>query len=260
MTASCARLHKHLGAYLDGELKPTDRLFVSRHLVNCEGCRDTLQGLRDVGEVLRAHLPATPEPTDLSGLAAGVVSRARAEESQSWRLMVQRGFEDWHWALIGAGSLGAAVVSVLVVAAICVFGPRSEREDSLAALLNNLQTPAGTLLMIATPIGRDQVPMLMQFDSGAPAAEYAMPAMLPEGFSGPSGSDLALALAQAVVGPDGRMSDLRSMSQSDRKQTEALLLEIRRLHAVPLASWSGRRVSIQKLGFFTKTQVTAKAL
>lgn len=259
MSASCARVHKHLGAYLDGELKPADRLFVSRHLVNCEACRDALQALRNLGDLLRAHLPAAVEAADLSGLAAGVVSRARAEESQSWRSLLHRGVEDWHWALIGAGSFGAAVVSVFIVAAICVFGPRAEREDSLAALLNNLQAPSGRLLMIATPIGRDQVPMLMEFVSGMPAGDEVLPA-LPEGFSGPSGSDLALALAQAVVRPDGRLSDFRSMSQSDRTQTEALLLEIRRLRAVPLASWSGRRVSIQKLGFFTKTQVTGKAL
>jgi anti-sigma factor RsiW len=260
MTASCSSVREHLGAYVDGELRPGDRSLVAAHLADCGDCQSALQSIRDLGDLLRARSAAAPEPGDLAGLAAGVISRARAEESQSWRSLLQRGMEDWHWALIGAGSLAAAVVSVLIAAAICAFGPRPARDDSLAALLNNLQTPAGTLLMIATPVGRDQVPMLMQFDNGEPAVAYSAPAVLPAGFAGPSGNDLAVALAQAVVGKDGRMSDLRTMSQRDRMQTEALLQEIQRLRAVPMASWSGRRVNIQKLGFFTNTQVTGKAL
>ena len=74
-------------------------------------------------------------------------------------------------------------------------------------------------------------------------------------------ADLALALSKAVIGKDGRMSDIRSMSKSDREQTEALWQEIQRLRsAPPAASWSGRRVNVQKLGFFTNTNVTANAM
>src|SRR5205823_5721074 len=94
----------------------------------------------------------------------------------------------------------------------------------LAALLTNLGTPAGTLVMIATPVvGRDQHPVIMQYDSGEPHEGGAALAMLPEGFSGPSGDALVLALSEAVVQADGRMRDLRSMSLLDRQRTETLL-------------------------------------
>jgi hypothetical protein len=68
--------------------------------------------------------------------------------------------------------------------------------------------------MMAVRIGRDQVPMLMQFDNGDDASGGGGgPMTLPDGFSGPSEGDLVLALSAAVVSADGRMSDLRLMSR-----------------------------------------------
>lgn len=260
MSTFCESVREQLGAYVDGELDPADRAIVSSHLDMCARCSDAVEAIREIGDRLRQHEPVLPEPRPLASLAASTIGRVRAEESQSWRMLLRRGVEDWHWALVGGGAFSAAVVSVLVAAAICAFGPRPEREDSLAALLNNLQATNGTLFMIATPIGPDQVPILMQVDNGEASVIDGVSATLPIGFSVPSGDDLALALSDAVVGKDGRMSDPRLMSQSARQQTDALWLEIQRLRTQPAASWSGRQVKVQKLGFVTNTSVSAKAL
>lgn len=264
MTAPCTHVREHLGAYVDGELTGTDRLLVTQHVADCDVCADQLTELRAIGDLLRERAAACPAPPELGGLAAGVVSRARAEESQSWTAMFHRAAEDWHWALVGAGSVCAAVLSVLAVSVICVLGPGGERADSLAAMLNNLEAPSGTLWLLATPIGRDQVPTLMRLDRGGSASEWALdPVVLPAGFSGPSGSDLASALSQMVVRADGRANDLRSMSRLDRQHTEVILGETRRLRAVPTASWGGRFVnvqSVQGVAFVTNTRVKGKAL
>jgi hypothetical protein len=261
MTTTCGEIRDQLSAYVDGELEAADRHVVSNHLASCAECHDAADAFREIGDLLRRP-PASrlPLASELNGLAAGVIIRARAEESQSWHALATRACEDWHWPLAGAGALAAAVFSLVVVWAICSFSPQPAREDSLAALLNNLQAPAGRLLIIATPIGRDQVPVLMQFDAGEGDADIPVLASLPDGFGGPSGNDLALALSEAVVGRDGRLSDLRTMSTIDRKKTEALLDDIQRLRAVPFASWSGRRVNIQKLEFVTNTNVVGKDL
>jgi hypothetical protein len=260
MTTACARVREHLSAYVDGELGAADRLLVSHHLAGCSSCAAAQQGIREVGEALRTSAIALPiNHVNLQGLASGIISRTRAEDAQSWRAVVGRASEDWHWAFVAAGSLISAVASILLVAAICGLGPKPDREDSLAAMLTNLRTPAGTLFIIAAPAGPDQAPMLLQFDSGETGSP-AEPAAIPAGFFSPNGSDLALELSQAVVGPDGRLSDLRTLSRPRREEAEALLDKIQLLGVAPPVSWSGRRISIQKLGFVTNTNVSGKAL
>lgn len=261
MSTSCAAICRHIDAYFDGELEPRTRAIVSGHLILCDSCRERMNHIREIGELLRARVAAPEAMLNLSGLASGVISRARAEESQSWRTWLHRGAEDWRWAMIGAGSLSAAIVSVVIAAAVVALGNRPEREDSLAALLNNLQAPAGRLWMIATPAGPDQAPMFMEFDSGARGDDRATPGEMPEGFSAPSEADLAVLLSNAVIGPDGRMTNLATMSKRNREQTEPLLLEIgRQRNALPGASWSGRRVNVQRLWLTTNASVSGKPL
>ena len=163
--------------------------------------------------------------------------------------------------MICAGSLSAAVVSVVIAAAVCVLGPQPERSDSLAALMSNLQAPAGKLWMIATPVGPDQAPMLMEVDNGTGDQDYTMPDAMPEGLAAPSEADLAVLLSAAVIGPDGRMGTLATMSKPKREQTEPLLNEIeRQRNGTPAASWSGRQVNVQRLWLTTNTSVSAKGL
>jgi hypothetical protein len=260
MMSPCRSVRPRLGPYVDGELRPADRLAVSNHVVACSSCADLLHELRMMGEALRDCAADGPMPRGLDGLAAGVVSRTRAEASQSWAASFRRGCEDWHWPLAGAGALCAAVFSVLAVAVICRLAPGAERPDSLAAMLNNLHAPAGELFMMATPVGRNQLPVLMKLDRGdQEAGDDMRPMALPASFSGPSGSELALALSEMVVRADGRAMDLRSMSAQDRQHTEAIL-RMQPLGVVPSAFFPGRRINVQALAFVVRTRVMGKAL
>src|SRR5581483_10096364 len=148
MTTTCAAVRDQISAYVDGELDAGDRAGVSQHLAACGSCREAVDEFREIGDLLRAPHGAPETCPQLGGLAAGVISRLGAEESQSWSAVVRRACEDWHWAFVGAGAFGSAVVSIVLVWAICALGPRPAREDSLAALISNLQAPAGKLLII----------------------------------------------------------------------------------------------------------------
>lgn len=262
MTSACSRLREHLSAYVDGELDAADRHEVSEHVATCTGCSQVLLDLRSLGDLVRSRQAPASEPALFAGLAGGVISRTRAEEAQSWPALLRRATGDWHWAVTGLGALSAALISIVIVAAVCDVNPRRESDDSLAALLNNLQRPGGTLFILASPVGPDQAPLLMQFNgrrgtATTPVADFQPP---PAGFSGPTGSDLALALSEALVRPDGHVGDLRSMSQHDRRQTEAILGEIHRLRGAPLSAWSGQRVSVHRIVFVTNAHVSGKAL
>src|SRR5262249_24344144 len=155
---------QNLGAFVDGELSGAERLRVSQHLAECRSCAAEAQALGELGDVLRAGaITSDPEPGTLDGLAGGVISRVRAERAQSWRAFGERFLDDWHHALVGAGSVAAAFISIAFVSAMLEFGPAPVRDDSLAALIANLNSPAGTLFVEATPIsGRDYNSILMQ--------------------------------------------------------------------------------------------------
>ena len=257
--ASCSYVRDALDAFVDGELGGAERQVVARHLADCRCCADDEQAIRGMGDQLRAGAP-TGAILDLSGLAGGVISRIRAEQAQSWRALYQRALEDWHWILVGTGSVAAGCFSIAFLSALMWFGPSPQREDSLESLLNNLGTSAGTLLIVATPVGRNQDSMLMQFDSAAVGFETGGPVRVPAGLSGPTERDLVEELAQTMVARDGRMSDLRSMSVVKRQRAEALLDEIQRLRYSAPTPWSGGQVAVRRLGLVTSTVCTGKAL
>jgi anti-sigma factor RsiW len=81
----CDAIQQQLGPFVDGELTGAERLRVVHHLDQCENCASELGGLRALGETIRTLSGASePHAPDLAGLAAGVISRSRAEADLSW--------------------------------------------------------------------------------------------------------------------------------------------------------------------------------
>ena len=155
----CTVVQEQLGPFIDGELTGAERLEVLRHLDRCGTCASELSTLHALGDTVRAIVPGSdPHMPELAGLAGGVVSRSRAEADLSWRAWFERASEDWHWVIVGAGSLTATLVSALLLSAILAFGPEPERRDSLAGMITHLQAP-DVVLAYATPlpINRDIV-------------------------------------------------------------------------------------------------------
>jgi anti-sigma factor RsiW len=135
---TCGRARQRLDAFVDGELRGTELLTVTRHIADCSRCQADVAVVRGIGESLRgAAMTRTMPVTALAGLADGVVSRVRAEQSQSWSAKLARALDDCHWLLVGVGSFSAALLSVLFVCAMIQVG-LPERDDSMAALLGGL--------------------------------------------------------------------------------------------------------------------------
>ena len=125
-------MQSQLGAFVDGELEGAERSAIGRHLQTCRECVEEEQELRNLGEWLRGSAMGAPSG-DLAGLSSGVLSRMSAERAQSWRALFGRAVEDWHWPLVGMGSLAAGVITILLVSGLLWFGPSVSRTDSLAA-------------------------------------------------------------------------------------------------------------------------------
>ena len=75
--ASCAETRQLLSDYAEGELQPTTRRRVFRHLLMCRRCRAALRSLKATIARLNAIGPADPAPDPSIGDA--VLARLRSE-------------------------------------------------------------------------------------------------------------------------------------------------------------------------------------
>ena len=254
--AACSQIRENLGGYVDHELPGTAMLAISQHVSVCGDCASEVQLLRHLGESLRGAAIPVSNGMELAGLASGVLSRVRAEQAHSWTAVCRRAFEDWHWALVGFGSVSAAFVSVMFVSMLLLLGPAPQRDDSLAGQLNNLGSSAGTILLLTT--GDDKNSSVVEFDDGGgqPAAGvHVMPAQ----FAMPSESDLVAQLNSALVTRDGRIMDVRQMSDAERQRTESLLDQINRFRTTE-SRGAADTIRVHKIGLVATLSVSAKAL
>lgn len=265
MLDPCVGIRPSLAGFVDDELDGTARLRVARHLERCSDCADRVEELRDLGDLLRAAVPAESHLPELAGLASGVVSRTRAELQESWRGWVLRACDGWHWAIVGAGSVAATFVTTSILSLILAFGPQPAHEDSLSSLMVNLGSPSGDIFVFASPVGGEEFEALLQVDNGRPtasrmsaelASEPSQPAMSVE-------ASLVRALNE-VIAPNGHMIAFSAMSAEKRATTEALLNELARVRVEQAGARSRGRFdargaqNIREIRFVTS--VTAKRL
>jgi anti-sigma factor RsiW len=219
MTAQCRAAWLLLNQFVDGELTGADRLRVARHLETCRSCADEAESLRALGDSLRGGRGIeTQLPIELAGLAASVVSRSRAERALSWQARLARACEDWHWAIVGAGSCAATLISTLLVSAILTFGPAPERRDSVSGVYKTLDGTGAVLASYAEARSADI--LLLDYERRSAAWVAASRAH--------TESDLVGDLAD-MIAPRGHRAGIRKLDPSDQLKAEALLNEIVRL-------------------------------
>jgi hypothetical protein len=247
---SCQSVRSHLGAFVDDELTGRTRLQVAAHIEQCTDCAEEAEELRGLGAELRSAALAQPMPA-FAGLASGVIGRVRAERAQSWRAMFERAVGDWHWVVVGAGSVLATTITTSVVWLVLLFGPAPVREDSLAALLNNLSTSPGSMFLVVSPKADVEHLTLMQISDAA--SSRVVPATMRI-----SERELVDALAHGLA-RTGWRGQLHSMTAAQRLYVESLLDEISRPHVAERALF-GPQITVRQLHLITETSVTAKGL
>lgn len=256
--ADCRRTRKSLGAFVDGELGGADRLRVTRHLEDCVPCEREAEALRDLGAALRAEAPVV-DASAIRGLAGGVVSRLAAEFAESWHVRLRAVFEDWHWVMVGTGSLLGTAACTLFVASMLLFGPIPERSDSLAGRLNNSDASPGTLFVFATTPGDDKSPVIMQFEGPGAPSDSMNPLDMPSAIGLLNESALASAFADMVT-RGGRIVELSDMPEAERHKAVEMLDELFRLRSVGQRYMPTGPVTVHGMWLVTEASVSAKAL
>jgi hypothetical protein len=178
--------------------------------------------MREVGEVLRSASDTTVPPATLGGLAGTIISRTRAERDQSWRGVFRRATEDWHWFLVGAGSVTATFVCTSLLSMLLTFGPKPEREDSLAGLMADLSRPSGCMFLVGSVTDEEDVTLLSMDDNCHLSSMLAASLVLEAGSGVVREADLVNAVV-ATLNRSGRFVLLENMAPEDRRRTELWL-------------------------------------
>ena len=255
ISADCDWVRDDLDAFADGELRGEDLRRVSQHLDGCRACAEEVDLRHSLGGLIR-ETATQFRPSVPRGLAAGVVARIRAESAQSWRAVVRRSTEDWHWAIVGGGAVSATFVSALFCSALLIFGTATPASDSISTLGKNLQESPGAIYAeVSRPGATHPDVMLVQLEtSAAPSGVY--PDVLTRG-----GEERALvnALAETLAAA-GPMQDLSRLPAEARRKAEWLLTTIARLRTAEPLIGSYGALQVHRLHLVTNTEVTAKGL
>ena len=239
---SCGTVRRRLSAFHDGELPVEAQVAVEAHLRGCQACTAEAAELRELGDVVRAgSVLAGHLADDLGGLEAEIVNRVRVEREESVPAQVSRAFEDMRLGFAAVGSTLATFVSILLIFGILLFGPRSERSDSLAGLMETLSAQS------------------LENDGGMMLPRSSGAGMVADGVF--SEEDAVLALS-AVVTTNGRLKNLEAVlseqpTGADRERVLRLLDQVSRARFEP-ARVGGSPVKVNVVWLFAHTTVRGK--
>ena len=247
--AQCAAYREDLAAFVDGELTGAERLRMTEHLERCPACSVEAERVQNIGTLLRHAAAETADGPQMSGLASGVVARVGAEAAQSWRAVLGRGFDDWHWFIVGGGSVAATFVAMLFASVLLIFGSKPVQQDSLAGLMSSLQTHSGTLLVeVGSKAGQ-----VMQVGAGSGGSTVlVMPTAL-----GMTEQDLVRSFMALVVSDRGDLVSLAKMGATDRRNAEAMMQILNRIRSGAGGNADSGRLDVVRIRLLTSVSVPA---
>jgi hypothetical protein len=228
-----------LSACHDGELPVDEQIAIESHLRECRDCGEELEAIRAIGEALRGRAAAERPPSciELSAMQADLMGRVRVEHDESIAMQVVRVFDDMRLSFAALGATAATLASILIITGIFYFGPRSERPDSLAAMMETLGAQSASTDGMLLP--------------------RAYPTTAPDDVR-VNEEDAVFALA-AVVTRQGRIANLELVlaeqpTGSDRERVLRLLDDLSRSRFEP-ARFGGSPVAVNVVLLVTHTTV-----
>jgi predicted anti-sigma-YlaC factor YlaD len=241
----CSGVQRRLSACHDGELPLDEQIAVESHLRECMECGEEYEALRSIGEALRGRVAALRPPSgaELAALRADVMDRVRVEREESVTMQVVRVFDDMRLSFAALGATASTLASILIITGIFYFGPRSERPDSLAAMMETMGAQSASIDGMLLP------------------RSYPRPAS--EGAVRVNEEDAVFALA-AVVTRQGRIANLELVlaeqpTGSDRERIIRLLDDLSRSRFEP-ARFGGSPVAVNVVLLVAHTTVRGKPL
>lgn len=140
----CQRIHQHLLAFIEGELRPRMHRTVENHLVHCTACRAEVQGLRQTLHLVHTLDVPEPGPEFWQTFATKLQQRLPRETAaapQRWYAHLRRLWQ------VPTPVFAAVAVSLILVSSLpLLYGPRSPQGRSPVGLIGGEETQTVTEL------------------------------------------------------------------------------------------------------------------
>lgn len=240
----CETARELLEPFVDGELSMPQQVAVQAHVRSCEVCAARLEDLALIGWSVRAGIPAVqPQAEDTSALAivqSGVLTRIRAERSQSLSNRLSEMFADMRllWPAMGA--------SLAVVICLCgtssVWSLMMQRHpESLAGRLDSMASR-----------GTDSNPLPLDDDMLGP---HTLEELVAAG--GLVETDTLLRIVVATSG-EVTWAEMNMPAGADAPtgRERVVLNGVRQQRFAPAVGRTGRPVAVEAVLFYT--HVTAE--
>jgi len=110
----CEQVQDRLGAWIDGELSPTDSESVGNHLGGCADCRTAQQRLEKMNSALRRVLAADADKIEFTPFWQNVEQGIK--EKRRWYARVQ----DWGGSVFAAPRTAWAVPAAIAIVLVAI--------------------------------------------------------------------------------------------------------------------------------------------
>ena len=111
----CQRIQPHLLALIEGELKPSKREKVTRHVAACPACASAMRSLRQTLRVVQAIDVPEPSPAFWQEFGTALHQRIRREEAAH---QGRRHWQTWERFRLPKPVLAAVAVSLILVGSL----------------------------------------------------------------------------------------------------------------------------------------------
>lgn len=243
-TPSCRTIRAWLQVDHDDRLSRRRQAATEAHLDHCAGCRQFGDDLARLGHALRQEAAEhRPDDAELTRISPEVLVRMAAEQDTSWSRRLRDVVAERHRLWFMAGSVGATMAAVLLVAVALSLG-LSTQPGSLASLLQTYDYLGSNTNPVWQPIG-------ISLPHVAPNTRTA--AILIQPFPPLELKHLALS---AVVTQEGSLSSLEVLQDDtpDAELTRAISRLASDVRFVP-ARARGRAVAMNVIWILERTTV-----
>lgn len=117
LSPECQKQLIALSPYVDGELSPSERQALERHLAGCADCTSRVADLRATSGLMRVGMEMLADEADFSGFAQKVMARITPEKPPLWErlgIALHELFTYQRWQM--ATGLAIALLAILAAA------------------------------------------------------------------------------------------------------------------------------------------------
>jgi anti-sigma factor RsiW len=162
--SACGNIGPLLDGYHDGELDPSERNRVERHLASCAVCRRDLSSLGAVGNAVRATVAGTQSPDLWRGIEAQLLSERKPRRAPRRRRAPLR--RRW----LPAAAAAAVAASIFLVT--FQIRPVPPVDSGPSGVVRSVYAPERSVMVFEAERSNDPTIIWLMDDDAAEAAPH----------------------------------------------------------------------------------------